>query len=177
MTLLRRAVFLDRDGVLNEVVFRAGKPESPRTVEEMELVPDIQAVARLSQAGLLVFIITNQPDISRGRITMDAMNGMMTRIRDAVPIDDYRICLHDDGDDCACRKPKPGMILDLAHCWHIDLPESFVIGDMWRDMDAARAAGCTAILIKREYNDDAVPEIAVGSLAAAVDAVLEAVTA
>jgi D-glycero-D-manno-heptose 1,7-bisphosphate phosphatase len=166
------AVFLDRDGVLNEVVVREGRPESPRTPEELELVPDLSSVQRLAAAGFMTFIITNQPDIGRGRITQQALDGMMARILDAVPITDYRVCLHDDADNCDCRKPKPGMILDLAQCWHVDLDQSWVIGDMWRDVDAARAAGCTSVLIRRDYNDDARPDIAVGSLSAAVDAVL-----
>jgi D-glycero-D-manno-heptose 1,7-bisphosphate phosphatase len=169
----RAAVFLDRDGVLNEVVERAGLPGSPRSVSELRLVPDVAHARRLKEAGLLVFIVTNQPDRSRGELTQEALDAMMAAIRAVVPVDDYRVCVHEDADDCACRKPRPGMLLDLAHHWHLDLSRSVVVGDMWRDVEAARAAGCRSILIRRPYNRGVSGDAEADSLAAAVDIVLE----
>jgi D-glycero-D-manno-heptose 1,7-bisphosphate phosphatase len=169
----RAAIFLDRDGVLNEVVERDGAPGSPRTVAELSLVPDIRRVQELGAAGLNVFVITNQPDVARGHTPPEVLDAMMQIISAEVPVADYRACVHEDADDCACRKPRPGMILDLAQRWDVDLERSFVIGDMWRDVGAARAAGCRSILIRRPWNDGVTADAEVGSLGEAVDLVLE----
>ncbi|HEX6308936.1 MAG TPA: HAD-IIIA family hydrolase [Longimicrobiales bacterium] len=173
MTRSRPAVFLDRDGVLNEIVIRDGQPASPRTLEELRLVPDIEAVNRLRQAGYLLFITTNQPDVARGHTDTVVLDRIIAVIRTRIHIDDVRTCVHEDAAGCACRKPKPGMLLDLARHWHVDLARSCMVGDMWRDVEAARAAGCRSVLIRRDYNRDAAPDMAVDSLAEAVARVLE----
>ena len=170
--MTRPAVFLDRDGVLNEVVPRDGQPGSPRSVAELKLAADLSAVTRLTDAGLLVFIITNQPDIARGHTTTAELERMMALLREHVHIDDYRVCPHQDADGCDCRKPRPGMLHDLARGWHVALDRSFVIGDMWRDVEAARAAGCTSVLIRRDYNAGAQSDLTADSLTGAVAAVL-----
>jgi D-glycero-D-manno-heptose 1,7-bisphosphate phosphatase len=167
-----KAVFLDRDGVLNQIVERDGRPGSPRTLAELRLVDDLHSVGRLKDAGFLVFMITNQPDVARGHVTMDLLEAMLTEIRRRAPIDDYRICPHEDVDSCVCRKPRPGMILDLAQHWHVDLFRSYVIGDMWRDVEAARSAGCMPVLIRRSYNDGVEASAEAQSLAEAVEMVL-----
>lgn len=172
MMRLRPAVFLDRDGVLNEIVMRDGQPASPRTLEQLRLAPDIAAVDRLAEAGYLLFIATNQPDVARGLIDTGTLDRMFAAIRGRVRIDDVRVCVHEDADGCECRKPKPGMLLDLARHWHVDLARSCMVGDMWRDVAAARAAGCRSVLIRREYNRDAAPDVAVDTLADAVAWVL-----
>jgi D-glycero-D-manno-heptose 1,7-bisphosphate phosphatase len=169
---VRQAVFLDRDGVLNEIVERDGKPASPRSLDEFRLVPDVDVVARLRDAGMLVFVITNQPDVARGHTTEELLSRMLAVIRGRVEIDDHRVCLHEDGDGCACRKPKPGMILDLAAAWKVDLARSFVVGDMWRDVDAARAAGCRSVLLARDYNRAARADHTAATLTQAVDIIL-----
>lgn len=172
MNRRRRAVFLDRDGVLNEVVERDGKPASPRSLDQFRVVPDLAAVNRLREAGLYAFIITNQPDVSRGHTPVSLLEAMFAQIRAHAHIDDVRACVHDDHHDCACRKPKPGMILDLAAQWNVDVAASYVIGDMWRDMDAARAAGCAGILLRREYNRTARADHTAASLTDAVSLIL-----
>jgi D-glycero-D-manno-heptose 1,7-bisphosphate phosphatase len=173
MSRHRPAVFLDRDGVLNEVVERDGQPASPRTLDELRLVPDLGAVGRLVRAGHLVFVTTNQPDIARGLVSAEMVDLMMDRIRSHVHIDDVRICTHVDADACGCRKPAPGMLLDLARHWHVDLARSWMVGDTWRDMEAARAAGCRPILIRRSYNADVVVEFETATLGGAVARVLD----
>lgn len=173
MTYARAAVFLDRDGVLNEVVERDGQPESPRTLAELRLVPDLHAVDRLARAGHLVFITTNQPDIARGYSSAAVVRRMLDQIRSRVHIDDVRVCTHQDSDACTCRKPKPGMLLDLARHWRVDLARSWMIGDMWRDVEAARAAGCRSLLIRRPYNGDVSGDFEAATLAEAVERVLE----
>jgi D-glycero-D-manno-heptose 1,7-bisphosphate phosphatase len=169
------AVFLDRDGVLNEVVTRNGAPGSPRSLDELRLVPDLHRVRELGAAGLNVFIITNQPDVARGHTSPEVLDAMMELIRTTIPVDDYRACLHEDGDGCACRKPLPGMLLELARQWDVELERSWVIGDMWRDVDAARAAGCRSVLIRRSYNVGVAADVEVASLGEAVDMVLHRV--
>lgn len=173
MTRLRSAVFLDRDGVLNEIVERDGQPASPRSLDELRLVPDLEAVNRLADAGHLVFITTNQPDVARGHVGSDVIEGVMDRIRSRVHVDDTRVCTHEDADACACRKPKPGMLMDLARHWHVDLARSWMIGDMWQDVAAARAAGCRSVLIRTAYNRDASADLEADTLAEAVERVLE----
>jgi histidinol-phosphate phosphatase family protein len=162
------AVFLDRDGVLNEVVHREGKPASPRRLDELTLVRDVDVVSRLQQAGFRVFIITNQPDLKRGITSPAEMHEITGAITGRIPIDEVAICPHDDGDDCGCRKPAPGMILDLALRWNVDLARSWVIGDMWRDVEAARLAGCASILLRRNYNIGTEADYVVDTLSDAV---------
>jgi len=165
-------VFLDRDGVLNEVVWRAGRPVSPRTIEEFRLVPDIDALARLHSAGLQLFVVTNQPDIARGLLDPGVLEEMLQRLRDAATFTDIACCMHDDGDACDCRKPRAGMLRALADAWRVDLSESYMVGDSWRDMDAGRAAGCRTVLIRRDYNLELTADLEASSLRDAVDAVL-----
>jgi D-glycero-D-manno-heptose 1,7-bisphosphate phosphatase len=166
------AVFLDRDGVLNEIVERDGAPGSPRTLQDLRLVADIEAARRLRAAGLLVFIVTNQPDVARGLLPEADLDEMMRRVVAAADVHDYRVCVHEDRHDCACRKPRPGMILDLARRWQVDAARSCVIGDMWRDVEAARAAGSRSVLIRRPYNRDVSADYEAETLNEAVEIVL-----
>lgn len=148
----RRAVFLDRDGVLNESVVVDGRPLPPDSVADLVLTPGVeQACAELRRAGLLLILVTNQPDIARGtrdRAAVDAINEMLRR---RLHLDDVLVCPHDDADDCACRKPRPGLILMAAGHWQVDLPGSVMVGDRWRDIEAGRGAGCSTVLLARTY--------------------------
>ena len=165
-----RAVFLDRDGVLNQLVMREGRPVSPRTVGDFVLVPDAAAsVARLKEAGFRVFVVTNQPDIARGRMESGALAAMMDVVRAEAGPDDVEICIHDDADGCTCRKPLPGMLHALAGRWDVDLGRSVMVGDTWRDIGAGRAAGCTTVLIG---GGDEEADFTVASLQDAVDLIL-----
>src|SRR5437764_1759620 len=117
-----KAVFLDRDGVLNEAVIRDGKPFAPATLAELRLVPHAaEATRRLKDAGYLLIVVTNQPDVARGTQTRDVVEAMDRFVDAALAIDEFRVCYHDDGDGCACRKPKPGLVLDAAAAHSIDL--------------------------------------------------------
>ncbi|HJV41811.1 HAD-IIIA family hydrolase [Caulobacter sp.] len=149
----RPAVFLDRDGVLNRVVMRDGKAASPRTIEELEIEPDAPAaLATLKAAGYLLLVVTNQPDVRRGLMKAEALDALHARLAAALPIDDIAACLHDNADRCACRKPKPGLVLDLAARHGADLGRSWLIGDQDRDIACGKAAGCRTILLGRDYN-------------------------
>jgi len=150
-----RAVFLDRDGVINKVILRDGKPYSPKKVEEFVLSDGIrEAIFRLKEAGYKILIISNQPDLARGEITQGVLDTMTQKVKSEIPIDDVYICPHDDVHQCSCRKPKPGMLIQAAKEWNIDLVTSFLIGDTWKDMEAGKAAGCKTILLDAPYNQD-----------------------
>lgn len=174
---LSRAVFLDRDGVINEVVFRNGKPCSPRTVEEFRLCEGItEALHRLASAGLHLFVVSNQPDVARGFLSSLVLREMNDRILAFLPVERVLACPHDDADDCPCRKPKPGMLYELASSEAIDLPRSFLIGDSWKDVQAGERAGCKTILLRRPYNTGVGAHIVIESLLQAVDLILGELT-
>lgn len=148
----RPAVFLDRDGVLNEAVVVDGRPHPPGSVGDLVVRPDtIEACERLHAAGLLLVVVTNQPDIARGRQTWEAVDAINSELRRRLPLDDVRVCPHDDKDNCRCRKPAPGLLIDGAAAWNIDLGQSVMVGDRWRDVEAGRRAGCAVVLVQHNY--------------------------
>jgi D-glycero-D-manno-heptose 1,7-bisphosphate phosphatase len=139
----RRAVFLDRDGVINRSVVRGGKPYPPDSLEELEVLPGVpEALRNLRAAGFLNIIVTNQPDVASGKQRREVVEAMHARLIGEIPIDLVKVCYHKDADGCACRKPKPGMLLEAARELDVDLNESFLVGDRWRDVEAGQAAGC-----------------------------------
>lgn len=149
---MRRAVFLDRDGVLNEPIVRAGKPYPPATLDEFRIYPEAPPVCQaLQQAGFLLVVVTNQPDVARGTQRREVVDGFHERLRQALPLDDVQCCFHDDADGCDCRKPAAGLLLAAARRWQIDLSASYLVGDRWRDVEAGRRAGCATIFIDRGY--------------------------
>jgi D-glycero-D-manno-heptose 1,7-bisphosphate phosphatase len=151
--LKRKAVFLDRDGVINRVVMRGRTPGSPRRLREFRLRRGAAGfVRRLAGRGFAVFIVTNQPDVARGLLDPAELEKMHDRIRRSMPVDEILACTHDDRDLCSCRKPLPGLIVSAAGEHGINLTRSFVLGDGGRDMAAGGAAGCTTILLRTEYN-------------------------
>jgi D-glycero-D-manno-heptose 1,7-bisphosphate phosphatase len=169
----RPAVFLDRDGVLVETLVEGGQALAPLSLADFRLTEGVaDAVRRLRQAGLLPIVFTNQPDIARGRLAPEVLEAMHARLRAMVPVEDILVCPHDDGDACACRKPKPGMLETAARKWAIDLSRSFAVGDRWRDVEAGRAAGCYTILLSRSYSECLTADARVPDLATAVDVVL-----
>jgi D-glycero-D-manno-heptose 1,7-bisphosphate phosphatase len=175
----RRAVFLDRDGVLNRPVVRNGQPYSPPSVEDFELYDDVAAgCARLKAAKFLLVVITNQPDVGRGTQPRQAVEAMHSKMQSALPcLDRIEVCYHagdDYGESCDCRKPRPGLILRAAAELNVDLGASYVIGDRWRDIDCARAAGCRAIFIQRGYQERlrATPDFTVTDFTEAVNTIL-----
>jgi D-glycero-D-manno-heptose 1,7-bisphosphate phosphatase len=169
------AVFLDRDGVLNRSFDEDGTPVPPRRLADLELLPGAaQACRRLSEAGLLLVVVTNQPDVRRGTLARAELDAINTRLRELVPVDDVRVCVHDDEDDCACRKPRPGMILDAARDHGVDLARSVLVGDRWRDIEAARNARVRSVLIAPTGQSDgrSDPDFTFPSLADAVEPIV-----
>ncbi len=148
----RRAVFLDRDGVINEPVIRDGQPYPPATAAELKLLAGVpQALSKLQELDLLLYVVTNQPDVARGTQTREAITQMHEWLSGSLPIREFLVCFHDDSDNCPCRKPRPGLILDAARRYGIDLQRSYMVGDRWRDIDAGWSAGCRTVLIGYGY--------------------------
>jgi len=168
---LKKAVFLDRDGVLNEVVFHPGinKPSSPWKISEFKLINDIKKpLDMLKEMGFLLFVFSNQPDISRGNIKRGTTEQIDTILYEKFPITEIMVCPHDDKDNCSCRKPKPGMILKLSKKYGIDLKKSFVVGDDEKDMKVGKNAGCFCVLIDTTYNKPLKEKFRVKNLLSAV---------
>ncbi|MBI3457760.1 MAG: HAD family hydrolase [Candidatus Rokubacteria bacterium] len=151
---MTRAVFLDRDGVINEVLLRDGRPLAPSSVGEVRLRPGVaEAIGRLRRAGFLIVVVTNQPDVGKGLVRREAVEAIHEALRRQLPLDDLKVCYHVDADGCACRKPKPGLLLEAARERAIDLGQSVMVGDRWRDIAAGRAAGCRTVLVRASYDE------------------------
>jgi D-glycero-D-manno-heptose 1,7-bisphosphate phosphatase len=171
-----RAVFLDRDGVLNRALVREGKPYPPANLSELEILPGVQeACSTLKRAGLGLIVITNQPDLSRGTMERGAVDAINAEVRERLGLDDVRVCPHDDADRCDCRKPAPGLLLAAARDWRIALDRSVMVGDRWRDIESGRRAGCKTVFIDYGYSEQRpqAPDLIVGSLLDAVPWILE----
>ena len=169
------AVFFDRDGVLNQVVMRGNVPGSPRTMQEFSIVDDArEAVLRLQAHGFLTIVASNQPDLARGSLDPEEHQAMLRSLRETVPVDVVYVCQADSDRESFDKKPNPGMLLKAARAHDIDLERSFMIGDTWKDVAAAKGAGCCAVLIDCPYNQDVHACQRVSSLEEAVEFILGA---
>jgi D-glycero-D-manno-heptose 1,7-bisphosphate phosphatase len=169
----RRAVFLDRDGVINKAFVRDGKPFPPPSPQELEVLPGVpEALQELKSHGYVLLVVTNQPDVGRGKLSRKTLDEMHQGLRAQLPLDDILVCCHTDEDNCDCRKPMPGMLLEAARKHSIDIANSFMVGDRWRDIEAGYNAGCKTILIDYGYSErppDREPDFRVSSLREAAD--------
>ena len=176
--MLRRAVFLDRDGVLNRAFVRDGKPYPPASLRELEILPGVaQALQRLRAAGYLNVVATNQPDVATGKQKRKVVEEINRQLVQELSIDAVKVCYHSDADKCNCRKPKPGMLREAATELGIDLGHSYMVGDRWRDVGAAQAAQCQALFIDYGYSEKRPekPYVPVKSLSEAVQHILRPV--
>jgi D-glycero-D-manno-heptose 1,7-bisphosphate phosphatase len=173
---VRRAVFLDRDGVLNQAVVRNGKPYPPQSVSDLEILPGVyDSLVRLKAAGFLLLVATNQPDVGTGIQTREAVEAIHSTLLSQLPLDEIFVCYHIDADRCRCRKPAPGMIEQARERYHLELPSCFMVGDRWRDVDAGHRAGCQSILVDYSYEErgpEREPAVRVNSLSQAADWIL-----
>jgi D-glycero-D-manno-heptose 1,7-bisphosphate phosphatase len=150
----RKAVFLDRDGTLNKVMLLDGRPTPPREIKDFELLEGVdEAVTLLRSLDYLPIIVTNQPDYARGVSTLNQIETINDTIRKELGIEHIYICLHDDNENCFCRKPKPGLLIQAALELNIELSSSIMIGDRWRDIKAGQSAGCTCYFIDYGYDE------------------------
>lgn len=171
----RRAVFLDRDGVINRAMVRDGKPYPPTSLESVGILPGVEdALRRLKDAGYTLVVVSNQPDVARGTTPRSTVEEINDYLSTRLPIDRFIMCYHDSSDGCACRKPRPGMLVMGAEEFNVELEESFMVGDRWRDVAAGRAAGCKTLFIDYGYNEQQPEKVdfTVGSLKEAADIIL-----
>jgi D-glycero-D-manno-heptose 1,7-bisphosphate phosphatase len=172
-----RAVFLDRDGVINRALEREAKPYPPRNLAEFEILPEVpEALARLKAAGFLLVVATNQPDVGRGTLAQEVVEEIHKHMLARLPIDRVEVCFHPGkgAPECDCRKPKPGMLRRAAGELKLDLTQSWMVGDRWRDVDCGHAAGCRTIFIDRGYAEELKhkPDFSARNLAEAADIIL-----
>jgi D-glycero-D-manno-heptose 1,7-bisphosphate phosphatase len=150
----RAAVFLDRDGVLNEPLLVEARPHPPENGSQLVIAPEtVRACRQLHDASLLLVMVTNQPDIARGLVSRQTVDAMNETVRRALDLDAIYVCPHDDADACSCRKPKPGMLMEAVRSLNLDLARSVMVGDRWRDVEAGRQAGCATVFVDRGYDE------------------------
>jgi D-glycero-D-manno-heptose 1,7-bisphosphate phosphatase len=172
-----RAVFLDRDGVINRALERDAKPYPPTSLAEVEIPPDVPvACAKLKAAGYCLVVATNQPDVGRGTLKREVVESIHAHLKALLPIDRVEVCYHPGhgASACECRKPKPGMLLRAAGELGIDLAQSWMVGDRWRDVDCGHSAGCKTIFVDRGYAEQLrqKPDFSAGNLGEAADIIL-----
>ena len=151
---MKRAVFFDRDGVINKVRLINGRPHPPSDVKEVEILDGvIESIALLKRKNFTLVVITNQPDVARGETTQLRVDEINSFLGSSIGLQHFYICPHDDHDNCECRKPAPGLILRAASELDIDISKSYFVGDRWRDIAASQAAGCRAFFIDYSYTE------------------------
>jgi D-glycero-D-manno-heptose 1,7-bisphosphate phosphatase len=146
------AVFLDRDGVMNRAFVREGMPYPPARLEDVEILSGaITSLQRLADHGYILIGVTNQPDVSRGTQSRQVVESMNALVQSRLPVHEIFVCYHDNSDDCDCRKPKPGLILQAAKKYGLDLSLSWMVGDRWKDIAAGQAAGLKTVFLDYHY--------------------------
>jgi D-glycero-D-manno-heptose 1,7-bisphosphate phosphatase len=151
---MSKAIFFDRDGVINIAPIVNGLPGSPNRFTDFKIINGVDEIIKeLKNNNWLIFVITNQPDISRGKLPVEEVDAMHQYLSTSLQIDDIIVCPHIDSNNCSCRKPKPGMIFELQKKYGIDLSSSFMVGDRWKDIAAGHAAGCKTIFIDYGYSE------------------------
>ena len=152
---MNRAIFFDRDGVLNKLIKRDGGFYSPQSFDQFEIYETAKFIINeLKQKGFLSIVVSNQPDVARGNLKKSELDKMTKVLINKLMVDDVFYCTHDDSDGCNCRKPAPGLIIKAAEKWRIDLQNSFMVGDTWKDAEAAKNVKVDFMLLNRDYNLD-----------------------
>ncbi len=173
---MKQAVFLDRDGVINEAVIKNGKPYPPQSLAELTVKPETYtALQALHAAGFLLIGVTNQPDVARGTSTQADVELFHQTLMNTLPLEVILTCYHDDHHHCDCRKPKAGLLFQAQKSYGLNLKACYMIGDRWRDIEAGQHAGCPSILINYGYAEKkpANPDATVNSLTEAVQWILK----
>ena len=172
---MKSGVFIERDVMLN-LATRGGQQKTPLTLEEFSVNESVLVpLQRLKSVGFLLFVTTNQPELSRGTLSRRELDLMHTMLRAQLPMDDIFVCPHDENDHCPCRKPRPGLLHEAAFKWHIELGHCYVIGHRWQDADAARVVGATSVMIQSPWLGRGHADLVTAEFAAAVDKILELV--
>ena len=165
--ILKSAVFLDRDGVINEPRIEKGLPFAPVHLSEVKIIEAAaKSIDLLRKRGFEIIVVTNQPDVARGKTSLTEVDRINNYLGEKTGIDHFYTCYHDDLDYCECRKPKIGLLRQAAIDLNIDLNSSFMIGDRWRDIEAGQAVGCVCYFIDYSYQEKQpqIPYFSVNSL-------------
>ena len=169
---MKRAVFLDRDGVIIRTDVRDGKPYAITAYENLDLLDGVShAIRRLKEAGYMMIVVSNQPDVAAGKVALDVVEAINADLMETLSLDEIKVCYD---SSAPCYKPEPGMLLEAAQEHDIDLGRSYLVGDRWRDIGAGKAAGCMTVFIDKGYSEQAPenPDHVVGSLPEAADLIL-----
>ena len=151
---MKKAVFLDRDGVINKAFIKDGLPKSPTSLNELEILPGVkESILRLKKLNFICLVVTNQPEVTRGKINKNTVIKINNFLKKKIELDDIFVCYHDDQDKCNCRKPKPGLLLQAKKKWNVDFKKSFIVGDRWKDIQAGKKVGCKTIFLDYKYKD------------------------
>ena len=151
---MKKSVFLDRDGVINKAYIKDGLPQSPNSLNELKILPGVrESIIKLKKLNFICLMVTNQPNVSRKKIEKNSVIQMNNFLKNEIALDDIFVCYHDDSDNCNCRKPKPGLLLQAGKKWDVDFKKSFMIGDRWRDIQAGEKVGCKTIFLDYKYNE------------------------
>lgn len=150
----RRAVFLDRDGVINKAFLKQGCPHPPSSCADLEILPGVpESLSLLRKKGFLLIVVTNQPDVARGTMSQEIVEAINQELQQSLGFDAILNCFHDDQDKCLCRKPQPGLLKKAAQALSIDLAKSYMVGDRWKDIEAGKSAGCKTFFIDYGYQE------------------------
>ena len=151
---MKKSVFLDRDGVINRVYIKDCLPQSPNSLDELKILPGVkESIIKLKKLNFICLMVTNQPNVSRKKIDKNSVIQMNNFLKNEIALDDIFVCYHDDSDNCNCRKPKPGLLLQAGKKWDVDFKKSFMIGDRWRDIQAGEKVGCKTIFLDYKYSE------------------------
>jgi D-glycero-D-manno-heptose 1,7-bisphosphate phosphatase len=173
LAAMKLGVFIERDGILNKVRLQKQHQISPVNLADFKVNQEIlPLLKKLKTAGLVLLATTNQPGLSDGQLPRRELDRMHDTLRRALPLDDILVCPHAEEDECSCRKPKPGLLVEAKFKWHLDMERSFVISDKWQDAEAARAAGCLSVLVKSPWVGSVHHDFQVPDFATAVEKVL-----
>jgi len=170
---MKPAVFLERDGVLNQVRVQRQHQVCPLALDDFRVSKSaVPLLRKLKSAGFVLIVTTNQPGLSRGCQSRRELDRMHELLRQTLPVDDILVCPHDETDRCPCRKPKPGLLLEAGFEWHLDFDQSFVVSDKWQDAEAARSVGCTSVLIQSPWLGSVHHDLVLPDLSAVVTKIL-----
>jgi D-glycero-D-manno-heptose 1,7-bisphosphate phosphatase len=151
---LNRAIFLDRDGVINKALVRNSLPHPPHSLSEVVVISGVsEAIKMLKENSFEIVVVTNQPDVSRNQISKESVVGINQFLGNQLGIEHFYTCFHDDSDFCDCRKPRIGLFLQAKKDLKLNLESSFMVGDRWRDIEAGQTAGCTCFYVQYGYEE------------------------
>jgi D-glycero-D-manno-heptose 1,7-bisphosphate phosphatase len=154
VTKRSRAIFLDRDGILNKAIVINKKPKSPKNLSELVLNKSLKKFLLDAKKSYYLICVTNQPEVGRKKFSKTEIKKINNFIKVFFNLDDIFTCYHEKDNICNCRKPKIGLLLKSKKKYNINLKKSIVIGDRWKDIAMGKKAGCKTIFVDYNYNEN-----------------------